>query len=304
MKEILVTGAFGFIGRHVAKAASQNGYYVVGLGHGSWGREEWRHWGLSDWRNAEVDVESLITYAGLPDTIIHCAGSGSVAFSVTNPVQDFRRTVDGTLSVLEFIRINSPGTRLVLPSSAGVYGVVEQLPISTGARLNPASPYGVNKKIAEELCKSYSQHFGLRASIVRLFSVYGRGLRKQLLWDACVKLSNENGTFFGTGVETRDWIHVDDAAKLLLTAVDHASSDCPIANGGTGSGVPIRDVLAALSSALGYRGTLEFNGLVRSGDPQHYIADISESLEWGWKPERDLTSELKNYADWFKLERP
>src|SRR4051812_38158698 len=221
MKTMLVTGAYGFVGRHVARAASRAGYAVSGIGHGTWTREEARAWGLQDWRTDDVTLESLLTYGGTPDVICHCAGSGSVGFSMTHPQQDFSRTVVGTLAVLEFIRQSSPQTRMVLPSSAGVYGHCETMPISIDTPLRPTSPYGFHKKMAEELCQSYARNFDVRCAIVRLFSVYGVGLRKQLLWDACQKISGNELEFFGTGKETRDWIHVDDAAALLILAAGH-----------------------------------------------------------------------------------
>ena len=103
--------------------------------------------------------------------------------------------------------------------------------------MNPVSPYGVHKKIAEDLCRSYGQHFKIASCVIRLFSVYGVRLRKQLLWDECLKLSKNEITFFGTGQETRDWLHIHDVVNLLFTAAEHASSHCPTVNGGTGVGV-------------------------------------------------------------------
>lgn len=297
-KTALITGAYGFVGRHVARAAARQGYHVRGIGHGAWGRDEWRQWGVSEWHPCDVTVESLLTYSGEPDVIFHCAGSGSVAFSMTHPYQDYQRTVATTLSVLEYLRANLPRTRLVMPSSAGVYGLAEQMPITTRSPLNPVSPYGLHKKMAEDLCMSYARHFGIKVAMVRLFSVYGIGIRKQLLWDACSKMTNGNFNFAGTGQETRDWLHVDDAAALMLAAADNASPACPIVNGGAGEAVNIQSVVDRLASRLGLALRPVFSGQVRQGDPLHYQADIQEALDWGWRPARDLLVELDAYADW------
>ena len=113
-----------------------------------------------------------------------------------------------------------------------MYGNADALPIAESTPINPISPYGVHKQIAEELIRSYAHHFSLSVAIVRFFSLYGPGLRKQLLWDACTKIEKGDFDFYGTGHEVRDWLHVQDAARLLLTLPSHASSDAVIVNGG------------------------------------------------------------------------
>lgn len=303
MKTVLVTGAYGFVGRHVARAAAHAGWHVLGIGHGSWGRDEWRQWGLQDWHADDISIEALITYGGKPDLIVHCAGGGSVGFSMGHPQQDFNRTVVGTLSVLEFIRSYAPEAALVLPSSAAVYGNCGDLPIRIDSTKNPTSPYGLHKKMAEELCQSYARHFHLKVAMVRLFSVFGQGLRKQLLWDACGKIAQGRAVFSGTGHETRDWIHVEDAARLLLAAADRADVTCPVANGGTGRQHSIEDIVSRLCDAFATGVVPAFDGIQRAGDPLHYQANIDEALAWGWTPQEDLTSQLAAYVAWYKDEQ-
>ncbi|HKB60711.1 MAG TPA: NAD-dependent epimerase/dehydratase family protein [Gallionellaceae bacterium] len=298
-ERVLITGAHGFIGRHVARACAAAGCTVTGLGHGSWARAEWRQWGLSEWHAADITLESLLTYGGKPDAVIHCAGSGSVGFSISSPYQDFQRTVDTTAAVLEFVRLSVPRARVALPSSASVYGNAARMPLSEQTPCQPVSPYGVHKLVAEWLCDDYASNFGVRVSVVRLFSVYGTGLRKQLLWDACHKASQDMHVFSGTGNETRDWIHVEDAAKLLLLATEHADDTCPVVNGGTGVQVTVREVLDELYRALGRGGSPAFSGVVREGDPLHLQADTGRIHAWGWRPRVDLRDGLRDYARWF-----
>jgi len=299
-KTALVTGAYGFIGRHVARQLAREGWRVIGLGHGAWVRDEWQAWGIDEWHSAEIALETLITYAGEPDIIVHCAGSGSVGFSMTHPCQDFQRTVATTLAVLEYARLYAPRARVAYPSSAGVYGAVQKLPIAETDALNPASPYGVHKRLAEELCASYAQHFGIAVAVVRLFSVYGAGLRKQLLWDASQKIAAGENRFFGTGAEIRDWLHVEDAASLLIAAAAHASQACPVVNGGAGAGVTVIEILAELFAGFGRADAPAFSGEARSGDPLGYVADIARARQWGWQPLVDWKQGVREYVDWFK----
>lgn len=295
----LVTGAFGFVGRHVARALAAQGVFVTGIGHGNWGRGEWSRWGVGAWHTADITLESLITYAGKPELVFHCAGSGSVGFSMNHPQQDWLRTVTSTLEVLEYLRMHRRTARLIIPSSAAVYGVAAKMPITVESPLLPASPYGVHKLMAENLCQSYARHFQVQSVIVRLFSVYGIGLRKQLLWDACSRLQQGVTLFGGTGLETRDWLHVEDAVQLMLVAAQHASVNCPVVNGGVGQAVSIRDVVGLISARLDNSMPQTFSGELRIGDPHAYQADISGALAWGWMPRRDREVEMNAYVDWF-----
>lgn len=300
-KTALVTGAYGFVGRYVARQLSRDGWRVIGLGHGTWSREEWQSWGIAEWHSSDISLDALITYAGKPEVIVHCAGSGSVGFSMTHPCQDFQRTVATTLAVLEFARLYAPLAKIAYPSSAGVYGEVHKLPIAETDPLFPASPYGAHKRLAEELCASYAKHFDIAVAVVRLFSVYGAGLRKQLLWDASQKIMRGENGFFGTGEEIRDWLHVEDAASLLLTAASQASSECPMVNGGSGVGVTVREVLTELFGCFERAADVpNFTGVARSGDPVGYVADIAMAKQWGWQPKMGLHEGLHEYAQWFK----
>src|SRR6185369_12011275 len=98
---VLITGASGFIGRHVARHFAADGWLVTGVGHGSWTREEWEGWGLSRWQSGNISVDLMRAVAGATNVIVHCAGSGSVGYSFGNPLEDFQRNVDTTVQALE-----------------------------------------------------------------------------------------------------------------------------------------------------------------------------------------------------------
>lgn len=297
---VLVTGARGFLGRHVARCFAAAGHTVSGIGHGEWRRDEHSAYGISTWHQADITLERLVQVAGEPDCIVHCAGSSSVGFSLTNPLEDFDRSATTTVAVLDYVRRVTPNTAVVLPSSAAVYGTAILLPNNESAPLRPASPYGVHKLIVEELCQSYAKHFKTRLAIVRLFSLYGEGLRKQLMWDACKKFASGAAEFFGSGEELRDWLHVEDAAKLLHKAALNASSLCPVVNGGSGQGISVGRALSLLASTYGTLEPLSFTGEKRAGDPTGYQADITAANQWGWEPRIPLDEGLQRYVRWFK----
>ena len=209
------------------------------------------------------------------------------------------RTVSTTAAVLEFVRLHAPEARTVFLSSAAVYGSVSRVPIEETDPLCPVSPYGIHKKIAEDLCASFGR-CDVKSAIVRLFSVYGPELRKQLLWEASWRISrNENG-FSGTGREVRDWIHINDAVGLLLRAGDQASAECPVVNGGTGEGIAVGEVLKELFRAFGRTDEPLFSGQARPGDPPRYIADARRVHAWGWRPTVEWHEGVYDYVRWFK----
>jgi UDP-glucose 4-epimerase len=298
-RTVVVTGAHGFVGRNVARRFARDGWEVTGIGHGYWSQDDLAANGISFWHASDVTLEALVTYGGEPDVIAHCAGSGSVSFSMAHPYEDYVRTVATTASVLEYIRLHSARTRLVYPSSAAVYGVAQKLPIAESDALNPASPYGLHKVMAEMLCRSYASHFGLVVSIARLFSVYGEELRKQLLWDACNKAIHGEAVFFGSGAELRDWVHVDDAADLMYTLAGRADRDCLTINGGTGHGASVADVLNVVFECLKIQTPPRFSGEVRAGDPPGYQADMTLAASGGWKPRISWRDGVARYAQWF-----
>ncbi len=305
MKRILVTGAKGFIGRHIAKTFADAGWHAVGVGHGSWSDREAKAYGVELWNESEIThgaISAMCEAAGRPDVVFHAAGGASVGLSVTHPLLDFDRTVRTTAVLLDAIRRLAPEAMLIMPSSAAVYGMAGAGPISESDPLTPVSPYGVHKCMTEQLVTGAHRLFGLRYAIVRYFSVYGPGLRKQLLWDLSQKLAAKPGEIVlsGTGEETRDFLHVQDAARLALAlAMNDGRPDALTVNGGCGRSVTVRDVAEALKQHLSPKTKVRFNQKQRAGDPHHYMADTRLLKTTGFRLTQDFDKGLAGYVAWF-----
>ena len=301
-RTVLVTGGFGFLGRSVARKYSELGWRIVGIGRGHWAPEEARARGFDVWLNAGVSLSSLMTLKGKFDCIVHCAGNGSVGYSMTNPLQDFNKTVQSTADLLDYVRLTGCEPLIVYPSSAGVYGAKPDSPIKETDELNPISPYGVHKRVAEELLALYSRTYGVKVAIIRFFSIYGPGLTKQLLWDASVKLRNAQpaspAVFWGTGEETRDWIFSEDAADLVAATASKVQVPFTVINGAGGIRMTVRETLSMLNRALKTDATISFNNQVREGDPRFYHADVSRSAALGWTPRYSLSEGMDRYVSW------
>jgi len=293
-----ITGMAGFIGQAVARAAVRRGQAVAGLDLGGSGP------GIVVGGVDRAGLSRLLETSGPPSGIVHAAGSGSVGVSLERPGFDFDSNVATTQNLCEFLRAKGIDAPLVLVSSAAVYGNGHAAAIGERASAAPLSPYGFNKYAAELIVRSYAGNFGQRATLVRLFSVYGEGLRKQILWDLCGRLARDGrATLSGDGSERRDFLHVEDAANALLLALDHAAASPPVLNAGTGTGTAMRALADAVCSAwqeaCGRPATVAFSGVVRPGDPAALIADVQQLKGLGFSPAIGLEDGLRRYMSWF-----
>jgi len=301
MKNILITGAKGFLGSNISKYFKSLGYKTYGIGHGDLLVEECRLIGLDYWCKSDVTIKAIKDIKQTFDLIIHCGGSGSVGFSVDHPYDDFKKTVDGTLEVLEYIRLYNPNAHFIYPSSPSVQGECKDEPIREGYVGKPASPYGYHKKIAEDLCRSYSDKYGIKVSIIRFFSVYGNGLKKQLLWDACNKIINAKSevVFWGTGEETRDFIHVDDVLRIIEKVIS-IEKKFLIINGGSGEKHTIREVVYMIKGFMNLDCNIKFNNQANEGNPIYYWANVNELNEMGCYHNVNFNIGLEKYVEWAK----
>lgn len=308
MGAVWITGALGFIGRHLAKTIAAAGGDVSGIGHGHWPAQQARNCGVTSWLNSDLtfnNLEVLQREAGRPQLIYHLAGGASVGASLENPRNDFSKTVDATSELLDWIRLKSPTTRLLAVSSAAVYGSSHVGPIRESEAARPYSPYGYHKYLMEELCRSYAKHYGINVVIVRLFSVFGPQLRKQLLWDICCKFQKATGSIVlgGTGGELRDWTDVRDVVRVLQLFSTRADDNAPTYNFGNGVGTSVKDVAIiaaeAWSELCDESNRIEFNGKARPGDPFSLVADVGRIHEIGVQTSISVNVGIQDYVRWF-----
>jgi UDP-glucose 4-epimerase len=298
-------GAAGFIGRHTARSLADKGCKVIGVGHGRWTTGEAQAFGLHRWIDTDITLDALLhlDLSEPVDCIVHCAGSGAVSYSYAEPWNDFQRATVTTAAVLEWIRRKPIRPRLVLVSSAAVYGDHGDTDTVETSMRSPISPYGFHKLSAEMLCESSSRFFEIPTSIVRLFSVYGEGLRKQLLWDAMNKFSSNQELFFGTGHELRDWLHVDDAAELLTAAALMSQSRFEIFNGANQQATTAH-VLEQLAAYSFPDISPRFNGEAHTGNPRRLTADCRHAhYVLNWTPKINLEEGLSRYVAWHRTLR-
>lgn len=300
MSDLLIIGSEGFIGRNIVSFYSKKGWKILGvdrLDNPSFHYSYTKLLNLSEL--AELLSRTKFSY------VINAAGSGNVGFSIGHPFADFESNCFETAKILEAMRLADFSGKYLHISSAAVYGNPFKLPIKEMDPTNPASPYGWHKLMSEMLCREYCELYKLKSGIIRPFSVYGPGLRKQLFWDIYNKsLNGSNIELFGTGNETRDFIYIDDLLKaidLLLLHAPMAGENYNVANGFQ---ISIREVADEFLTNFGGDFRIIFNGQVKKGDPVSWEADISKLEKFGYKPEISIKQGLKFTYDWIKHNNP
>ncbi|GFO53237.1 UDP-glucose 4-epimerase [Geomonas sp. Red276] len=302
---VLITGAGGFLGSHIARHFGGLGYSVAAVGRFATDYTRtipnlWRLCGMTLPDPALVKVIKSFR----PDLLVHCAGTASVADSVQNPYGDFLKTVDVCAFTLDTLRLHAPDCRFVLLSSASVYGNPETLPILESAPLRPVSPYGYHKMLCETLAQEHAALHGMKVAILRIFSAYGERLQRQVVHDICQKFANPRlrcVELFGTGAESRDFIHALDVARAVETI--HNSDASGVFNAAAGVQTTIAELAETLARHFDNGKQVTFNGVVRHGDPLNWEASIDKLAALGYRPSVDLDAGLAGYISWFKEQR-
>ncbi len=299
--KVLITGAGGFIGGHLWRYLGQLGYLIIAcvtqkpLHPPDYGQ-------VHLLRLPDQQIVSILEHEK-PDWLIHCAGSSSISQSILNPHQDFKDNVLATEALFETIARNSPTTKMIFISSAAVYGNPAELPIREDARLNPISPYGFHKLIGELISQKYYRLFGVPVTILRIFSVYGPGLKKQILWDIYQKwLTSDTISLYGTGEETRDFVYISDLLKIIHLVIENSDFEGTAINVGTGRAITIRELADLMIEKLGGKKSIRFTGQIKSGDPNCWQADTRWVNALGMTSWLPIETGIENYVNWLRSE--
>ena len=284
VEKVLILGSNGFIGSNLKTWFQGKGYTVLIVN-----------------RLEFSDYKKLLDAVICSNVIINCIGSAGVGFSYSNTSNDFESNMGIVRKVLELLREYSlNNVKFINLSSAAVYGNPSSVPVTELDETKPLSPYGYHKLMAELLLKEYNQCFGLNTLSLRIFSAYGNGQKKLLLWDLHQKIQNSNGNLvlFGTGKESRDFIHIEDIAQQIILAIDHADFDGGAINVANGVEVEISEVVELYQRYYPQKFNYEFNGEERLGDPKNWCADMSMMRNWDYQSRVGIEQGIKNYINW------
>jgi dTDP-glucose 4,6-dehydratase/UDP-glucose 4-epimerase len=296
VKKILIIGSKGFIGSHCLAYYRQQGAEVFGCDVMIDYTDPLYF--LIDATNA--DYRDIFENNAI-DVCINCSGAASVADSMRNPRRDFELNTHNVFKMLDAIRLFRPECKFIQLSSAAVYGNPAVLPIIENSQVNPISPYGWHKLYSENICHEFATVYKSKIAILRPFSVFGKGLKKQLFWDVFHKLKAEKPfELFGTGHETRDFIHITDLVLMIDLLINKCDFKCNIYNAANGESVKIKEIINEFALLSGFNTPYSFSNQVKAGDPLFWQSDISKMRALGYK--RTVTSQqgLNEYIQWAK----
>lgn len=319
---VLVTGAAGFIGYHVSEALmargeavvgvdSLNAYYDVTLKEARLARLRERagfHFVRADIADHEGLTRALEPFADI-DRVVHLAAQAGVRYSLEHPFAYAQANLVGHLSMLEFCRHREGLEHFVYASSSSVYGANAKLPFSVEDRTDdPVSLYAATKKSCELMSRSYSHLYGIPATGLRYFTVYGPWGRPDMAAFLFVRamLADEEIRVFNHGRMKRNFSFIGDIVAGTLGALDHppaVEDGCVphrVYNLGNDEAVELLRFIEVLEDCVGRKARRRLEPL-QPGDVPDTVADISAATrDFGYQPRTGIEDGLRAFVDWYR----
>jgi len=310
-KRVVVTGAAGFIGSNLTDKLLELGAEVIGIDNLFSGRldnleEAFKNKNF-DFQKGDVrDLNFLLDIFNDIDIIYHEASFVSVPQSVKMPSSCNDFNVNGILNILNAAR-KKDIDNIIFASSASVYGDTPTLPKTEDMRRIPLSPYGVSKLACEAYIQSYHHVYGLNASCLRYFNIYGPRQRDSpysgviAIWIGRI-IRNEDLIIFGDGENIRDFTYVKDVVQANLLASEHKIGG-EILNIACGSPITLTE-LAKLMLKLANKENLKIHYTdPRPGDILHSYGDMSKAKKMiGFEAKFNQEEGLRDYFKWYRKE--
>lgn len=311
-KNILITGAAGFIGFHLANSLHLRGNLVVGLDN------------FNDYYSPELKKQrakklidsgiivihnDINNYSALEKIvgdykithIAHLAAQAGVRYSLQNPHTYIKENVQGFLNILELCRHHAP-IKLTYASSSSVYGLNQKIPFSVEDRTDQqASLYGVTKKTDELMAQTYHHLFAIPVTGLRYFTVYGPWGRPDMAYFSFTKaiLAGEPIDIYNHGNMKRDFTYIDDIIEGTIAAINYEGS-CEIFNLGNHRPNEVMHFVKVLEDAIGIKAVKNMLPM-QNGDVVSTFADIEYSREkLGFEPKTKLEEGIPRFVKWYK----
>lgn len=316
-RPVVLTGAAGFIGSHLARALLSWGATVVGIDNfdGFYSRSIKQHnveqcagerFQLVEADICDAEAVRRVMSTHRPEVVFHIAALAGVRPSIEDPARYCAVNLDGLVNVLEAAR-DCGCSRVVFASSSSVYGNNSKTPFAEDDPVNaPISPYAATKRAGELLCHTYAHLYGLSIGALRFFTVFGPAQRPDLAISTFMRrmAAGRSVPMFGDGATSRDYTYIDDiiagvlAAQRAVLAMDDGAFR--IWNLGGSHPVRLSEMIEAIGRVLNITPKIEQLPM-QPGDVQRTWADLSRSkAELGYEPTTDFTTGLQRQWDWLQ----
>ena len=294
----IVTGSAGFIGSALAKRLVADGWNVIGLDRRTPEAPctyEFRQFNLAP---------GHYPVGGHFDVVFHLAATPGVMTSVDDPAGGYANNLSSTAGALDMAR-KCGAHRFIFASSSTVYGNAAALtgdPTPEYYSTDPLNAYAASKIACEDAVRDVEWYAGLDYTILRLFSVYGPGMRSDLAMSKMAKCAI-NGTEFtmrGDGTTRRDYTYIDDVVEAFVRAATEPKADCMTFNICGRSPVSLRDTIAAVEKAMGAKVPVKkcdetpYDAVATYGD------NTLAAEKLGWRPKIGFDEGVTRFSEWFK----
>jgi len=312
--KILILGGAGFIGSHLCDKYVNEGHLVLCVDNLSNGDLQNVRGLISNplFKFIKEDIrnkQSVFELVRDCDTVFLLSALIHVDQSLIEPYLTYQTNVIGTLNVLEACKRYDK--RLIFASSSEAYGTAQYSPMDEKHPLTPDHLYGVSKVAGDRMCHAYYKSFGMPINIVRLFNCYGNR-QKDSGYGGVISifvkraLQGKNPIVYGTGMQSRDYIHISDAVRaydLVFKSDDKSLYGLPL-NFGTGKDHRIIDIARMVCEKVNSFSNFRLSpvhDVARPNDVQKLVADISlVKKKLGFEPLKDFEAGLNEYIDWVR----
>ncbi|KRL71924.1 NAD-dependent epimerase/dehydratase family protein [Ligilactobacillus saerimneri] len=309
MTKVLVTGGAGFIGSNLVIELVNKGYQVTVIDDLSMGIKA----NLTEvWDKITFYEHDVCDHAFMHqildenfDYIYYLAAVSSVADSVVRPYETHQVNLESVVDTLEYLRVRDlHPKKFLFTSSAAVYGNYPELPKREDSRVQPLTPYAIDKYAAERYTIDYGTLYGLKTVAVRFFNVFGPRQNPNSPYSGVLSivtkclLDDEGFTLYGDGSQTRDFIYVKDIVNALIFISEKQESN-DVYNIGYGHQTALLDVIRQYERVAGKDLEITFADR-RAGDIAESLADVARLTELGFKPQWGLEKGLEEYWEYIK----
>lgn len=306
-RNILITGGLGFIGSHIADELIPNNTVTI-LDNKSTGKienlKEPNHKNLTIIEE-DINDADLNTILKDIDYIFHLAAMASVPLSVDDPIGCTKNNVNATIKLINAAK-DEGVKKIVFSSSSAVYGENRNMPLKETEPMMPTSPYAASKASCEVYINSFTESYGLNATSLRYFNVFGPKQDKNSQYAAVIPnfisaiLENEQPIIYGDGEQTRDFVYVKDIVKANIAAAE--SDYNGVVNVASGKKITINKLYEIVKETL--KTDIEPKYLPeRQGDIKHSLADTSRMKNINFKVDSsDFEKQLAETVNWFKTQ--